>query len=123
MDCVFNYETRACSVCGLELDSANTRRNCSALLGHSRGCGPGTELKKILAGWPLYITTSPDCSCNAKAAEMDFQEQSNPGWCEANLGTIVGWLREQAAARGLPFLDMVGRMLVKRAIRNARRNA
>lgn len=85
--------------------------------------GPGTELKKLLAGWPLYITASPDCVCNARAAEMDRLEQEQPGWCEDNLDTIVGWLREQAEARGLPFLDLAGRMLVRRAIRNARRNA
>jgi hypothetical protein len=42
-------------------------------------------------------------------------------WCEANLDTIVGWLREEAEARGLPFLDMAGRLLVQRAIQNARR--
>jgi hypothetical protein len=85
--------------------------------------GPGTELKKLLAGWPFYITALPDCPCNARAAEMDRQEQQSPGWCEANIDTIVGWLREQAEARGLSFLDVAGRMLVRRAIRNARRNA
>jgi len=42
-------------------------------------------------------------------------------WCEANIDTIVGWLREQAQARGLSFLDAAGRFLIKRAIRNARR--
>jgi hypothetical protein len=42
-------------------------------------------------------------------------------WCEANLDEIVGWLREEATKRGLPFVDLAGRMLVKRAIRNARR--
>jgi hypothetical protein len=42
-------------------------------------------------------------------------------WCEANVDTIVGWLREQAQARGLPFLDAAGRMLVRRAIHNARK--
>jgi hypothetical protein len=44
-------------------------------------------------------------------------------WCESNLDTIVGWLREEAEKRGLPFLDVAGRLLVKRAIRNARRAA
>ena len=43
------------------------------------------------------------------------------GWCEANIEEIVGWLRESAAERGLPFVDMAGRMLVRRAIANARR--
>jgi hypothetical protein len=51
---------------------------------------------------------------------MDRREQEKPGWCEDNLDTIVGWLREQAHSRGLPFVDMAGRMLVRRAIRNAR---
>jgi hypothetical protein len=80
--------------------------------------GPGTELKKLLAR--VGITAAPDCACNARAAEMDRQGVE---WCEANIDTIVGWLREQAAARGLPFLDVAGRMLVRRAIQNARRNA
>jgi hypothetical protein len=83
--------------------------------------GPGTELKKLLAR--VGITATPDCACNARAAEMDRREQETPGWCEANIDTIVGWLREQAEARGLPFLDLAGRMLVRRAISNARRNA
>jgi hypothetical protein len=80
--------------------------------------GPGTELKKLLGR--VGITASPDCACNARAAEMDRQGVE---WCEANIDTIVGWLREQAEARGLPFLDLAGRMLVRRAISNARRNA
>ena len=79
--------------------------------------GPGTELKKILAR--VGITATPDCSCNARAAEMDRQGVE---WCEQNIDTIVGWLREQATARGLPFLDAAGRLLVKRAIKNARKN-
>ena len=86
----------------------------SAPLGH----GPGTELKKLLSR--VGITATPDCSCNARAAEMDSQ---GVDWCEQNVDAIVGWLREQAEARGLPFLDIAGRMLVRRAIRNARRNA
>ena len=52
---------------------------------------------------------------------MDRREQDSPGWCEANIDTIVGWLREQAEARGLPFLEIAAKMLVRRAIRNARR--
>jgi hypothetical protein len=36
---------------------------------------------------------------------------------------VVAVMREEATARGLPFLDVAGRMLVRRAIANARRNA
>ena len=78
--------------------------------------GPGTELKKLLK--KVGITASPDCSCNARARLMD---ERGIEWCEANIDEIVGWLREEAAKRGLPFIDMAGRVLVKRAIRNARR--
>jgi hypothetical protein len=36
---------------------------------------------------------------------------------------VVAVMREEAAARGLPFLDVAGRLLVKRAIANARKAA
>lgn len=46
-------------------------------------------------------------------------------WCESEEGMaeIMEFLREAAEERGLPFLDVAGRMLVRRAIANARRNA
>jgi hypothetical protein len=52
---------------------------------------------------------------------MDVEEAREPGWCEANLDEIVGWLREEATKRSLPFLDLPARLLVRRAISNARR--
>lgn len=84
--------------------------------------GPGTELKKILSGWPFYITASPDCSCNQVAAQMD---EWGADECETSQKTeyVLAALRENAMRRGLPFLDVAGRLLVKRAIANARRNA
>lgn len=85
----------------------------------SKSDGPGTELKKLLA--KIGITPTPTCSCNARARQMDVQESREPGWCEAHLDEIVGWLREEAEKRNLPFVDIAGRMLVRRAIRNARR--
>lgn len=33
-------------------------------------------------------------------------------WCEENMGTIVGWLREKAERRKLPFIAAVGKLLV-----------
>lgn len=83
--------------------------------------GPGTELRLLLAA--MRIKSASDCKCNKRAAYMDKMEAEQPGWCETNIDEIVGWLRESAAERGLPFLDVAGRLLVRRAIRNARRNA
>lgn len=81
--------------------------------------GPGTELKKLLA--KIGITATPNCKCNSRVKHMDAMEAQEPGWCERNIDTIVGYLREAAAERKLPFVDMAGRVLVKRAIANARR--
>lgn len=81
-------------------------------------CIAGTALKSLLA--KIGITAAPGCSCQRHAAEMDAR---GCDWCEQNIDTIVGWLREEATKRGLPFLEAAGRLLVRRAIRNARRAA
>jgi len=78
--------------------------------------GPGTELKKLLK--LIRITATPDCSCHARARTMD---ERGCDWCEEHIDEIVGWLREEAGRRKLPFVDAAGRMLVRRAIRNARK--
>jgi hypothetical protein len=36
---------------------------------------------------------------------------------------VVKVMREEAAARGLPFVDVAGRLLVRLAIKNARKAA
>lgn len=73
--------------------------------------GPGTELKKMLA--KIGIKATPTCSCNKRAQIMD---EKGVQWCKDNIEVIVGWLREEAEKRKLPFVDMAGRLLVKRAI-------
>lgn len=80
--------------------------------------GPGNELKKLLS--KIGIKASPNCSCNKRAALMDA---NGIEWCENNIDTIVGWLKEEATKRKLPFIDMAGRILVKKAISNAKKNA
>jgi hypothetical protein len=82
--------------------------------------GPGTELKTLLAGWPFRIVATADCKCTSRAAYMDAK---GCDWCESpeGMAEIMGFLREAAAERGLPFLDVAGRMLVRRAIHNARK--
>jgi hypothetical protein len=82
--------------------------------------GPGTELSKLLKR--IGIEPTPTCACRAKQQEMDLwgcDEASKP----ERIDEVVKVMREEAAARGLPFLDVAGRLLVKRAIANARRNA
>lgn len=80
--------------------------------------GAGTELKKLLK--TVGITASPGCSCNKRAAIMD---ERGVEWCEQNVDEIVGWLREEATKRKLPFVDFAGRTLVKLAIRRAKKGS
>lgn len=82
--------------------------------------GPGTELKALLQ--KIGITASPDCQCSQRARHMDEMEAKEPGWCENNLEMICDWLQEEAGKRKLPFVRMAGRILVRQAIRNARKN-
>ena len=92
-------------------------RPCKDSIISKNKCLAGSELKALLSS--IGITSSPTCSCNSRANEMD---RNGCDWCEQNIDLIVGWLREEATIRGLPFIDIAAKILVKRAINNARRN-
>ena len=76
--------------------------------------GPGTELKKLLRRFGIEAT--PNCKCNARAAEMN---RRGADWCRENIETIVGWLREEAHLRRLPFSETAARWMARRAIKAA----
>jgi len=82
--------------------------------------GPGTELSKLLKR--IGINPTPTCQCRAMSQKMD---QWGPDECSKpeRIDEVVAVMRAEAEARGLPFLDVAGRLLVRRAIQNARRNA
>jgi len=84
--------------------------------GDKRSGGPGTELKRLLGRF--FIRTQGGCNCDQRAAVMN---EEGSDWCEEHVEVIVGWLRDEAKRRHLPFVDAAGRMLVRRAIRSARR--
>lgn len=82
--------------------------------------GPGTELSKLLKRFGIEPT--PTCQCREKASQMDAwgpDECSKP----ERIDEVVAVMRTEAQTRGFPFIDDVGRMLVRMAIRNARRAA
>lgn len=83
----------------------------------SNKCLAGTELKALLA--TMGIKASSNCACNKRALTMDI---NGCDWCEENIDIIVGWLREEAEKRNLPFVDIMGKILVKKALKNARKN-
>jgi len=110
-----------CVTCGAWASSVYVTRRCSGEVpAQPTQKRPGTELSKLLKRFGIEPT--PTCQCRAKASEMDAwgpDECSRPERIEE----VVAVMREEAKARGLPFVDAVGRMLVRRAIANARRNA
>jgi hypothetical protein len=73
--------------------------------------GAGTKLKAIL-GW-MFLKPKNGCSCNDRAKLMD---KNGPQWCRDNIDTIVGWLREEAENRRLPFINVAARQMVLQAI-------
>lgn len=77
---------------------------------------PGTVLSKMIKS--VGIQMSDSCSCKRHALEMN--DKGND-WCEQNIDTIVGWLREEAKRRNLPFIDALGKILVGRAIKKSRK--
>lgn len=75
---------------------------------------PGTVLASMIKS--LGIHMNDNCSCRRHALTMN--EKGNE-WCSQNIDTIVGWLKEEASKRGLPFVDMIGKLMVKRAIKKS----
>ena len=82
-------------------------------------CLVGTHLKRLLERFGISAD-EPGCKCKSRAALMD---RAGCEWAASNMDTVVSWLREEARKRGLPFIDAAGKMLVREAIRRARKDA
>jgi hypothetical protein len=78
--------------------------------------GPGTILSGMLEA--VGIKTAPNCSCKKRAVIMNAEGND---WCEANIDTVLDWLKEEANKRGLPFVRMGAKLIVQRAISKSRR--
>jgi len=128
MNCTFDGDSALCSRCGIESPWPGVPRMCRSAPGFLNEPqpvalpthGPGTELSRLLKR--LGISPTPTCQCRAMSQKMD---QWGPDECSKpeRIDEVVAVMRAEAEARGLPFLDLAGRMLVRRAIANARRNA
>jgi hypothetical protein len=99
--------------CGAKYD-----RNGKLLLAANEAIAPGvgTFLKSSFVS--IGIAATHTCKCGKRARRMD---REGPGWCEQNMKLIVSWLREEAIARGIPFVEIAAKLLVRRAIAKARR--
>lgn len=117
IDCVYDKTTGGCSRCGMHMSRPECPRNCRAgFREHPADRGVGTELHKILSRMGISETSA--CKCKSRVALLN---QWGPQHCAENIETIVGWLKQEAGKRGLPFLKPFGHLLVKRAIHNAKK--
>ena len=80
--------------------------------------GAGTELTKLLA--KIGIGKTPGCKCRDRSALMD---SNGVEWCANNITTISNWMGEEAAKRKMPFIATLAKLMVRRAIHNARKEA
>ena len=84
--------------------------------------GVGTELKRIFKTFRIYA--QPNCMCEQRAREMD---SNGIEWCEEHVEEIADWLEEESKRRHLPshlpFVRLAARVLIRRAIKNAKRKA
>lgn len=96
---------------------------CGAKKSKTYNGKPGTELKRLLSWFGQYATTG--CGCVKHANVMD---QRGCDWCEQNIETIVGWLKEEASQRSVlgfsldrvPGFEIGAHALVQQAIKKAR---
>ena len=84
----------------------------------NKNIGTGTQLEKLLR--IVGITEKENCKCGQHAFVMNSE---GPDWCEKNIKTIIGWMKEEAQKRKLKLLfnEKLATLLVKRAIKNARK--
>jgi hypothetical protein len=68
----------------------------------------------------IGIVATPGCSCNSRARYMD---EMGAEWCRRNIETILGWLKEEADKRKLPFPEAPARAMVLLAISRSEKAA
>ena len=129
-DCDIDKTTLVCVNCGWAAPFFGIKRNCqkyypatriddnAMLVESNMTCGPGCHLSKQLAR--LGFKKIHGCKCSDHAKRMDAWGCDE---CESRIDEICDWLKEEARKRGIPYLSVVSRMLVRRAISNARREA
>lgn len=73
----------------------------------------GTLLHKRLT--QLWIKPA-NCKCLKRIRLMNIRGAE---WCRDNVDKIVGWLREAAKERGIPFIEYAARYLVQQSVKEA----
>lgn len=83
-------------------------------MGAVRNTGPGTNLKRYLS-W--FATETTSCACKDR---VNIMNTWGPDICTQNVDIILDWLEQSAAERKIPFVRFIAKILVLKAIAEAR---
>jgi hypothetical protein len=78
--------------------------------------GPGTILSQTIKS--IGITMTPNCKCMYHAIMMN---KNGVDWCQQNLETILGWIKEECENRKIPFVKPIVSIIVNQAINKSRK--
>ncbi len=78
--------------------------------------GAGTELQNLIA--KIGLRPGLNCKCGHHIREMNT---NGVEWCKQNVATISAWLREEAQGARLPFTEIGAKLLIRKAISNAKK--
>ena len=107
--CDLSSPDATCPRCGFVSKFRGAIRRCRKPA--PRVCGPGCQLRRLLEWWG--IRDDGRCGCSEFASQMDTW---GPAGCAAREDDILGHLAEAAVRRGLPFVPLAARVLIRRAI-------
>jgi hypothetical protein len=114
--CDLSAPDATCPRCGFVSKVRGAIRQCRKPA--PKTCGPGCQLRRLLAWWGIRDDGS--CGCDSYAAQMDAWGCDE---CFRRIEEIVEHLREAADKNGLPFIATAARIMVGRAIEAARAEA
>ena len=109
ISCDLSSPDATCPRCGFRSKIRGAIRRCRKPA--PRVCGPGCHLRRLLEWWG--IRGDGRCGCSEFASRMDAW---GPAGCAAREDEILGHLAEAAVRRGLPFVPLAARVLIRRAI-------
>lgn len=119
----YHPELRVCSLCKAETSRVNTYTIQIAqslnpslelnldMLGH----GFGSKLESIFG---MLFRKSTGCRCDDHQAILDLW---TPEYVEQNLSTVIDWLQEESANRGIPFSRFWMEKLLKQLLSQHKR--
>lgn len=113
MNCKFVPHSTGGFICPQCGDTSDKRFDQECMIDRQ---GPGTELEHLLSRLGMVVLST--CACRKHINEMNSR---GIDWCQDNVITIVSWLEAEAKSQQLLFSAAAAKLIVKLAIRRAKK--